>query len=326
MQVESSAPRLRAFEVSPQAFLRLARLTALALYLIVITGATVRLTGSGLGCEGWPGCEAGNYFPEKDYHAFIEFGNRGFGGITILATLVTWLASRRSPGLPLWARGVALAVFAGTLAQAPLGALTVSSGLHPLLVMPHLLLSIGVLGGAVLLALDPARPRRERLGGGTLHRQLGIALVAGCFGLIVSGAFVTAAGPHSGGEDVSRFGSFEPALVGHAASVAVFGAALMFSLGYVAARGPRRLLNALALLTGLVLLQMAIGELQYRTELPWWLVLVHVAVAAAVWIVAVVVSALFWRESDTAPGTGARPGGTLPTRTRDGAWHQDGEA
>ena len=36
----------------------------LSLYVIVITGSLVRLTGSGLGCEAWPGCEEGAFFPE----------------------------------------------------------------------------------------------------------------------------------------------------------------------------------------------------------------------------------------------------------------------
>ena len=222
-----------------------------------------------------------------DHHAFVEFGNRVIGGLTILATALTALAAWLTRGLPRWAAWLAVALFVGTLAQAPLGALTVAFHLHPLLVMPHLLLSIAVLGAAVVLALegvaldrghDPPFPREVRL--------LGIVLAAGCFGLVVSGAFVTAAGPHSGGEEVARFGSFDLALYAHAAVVAVFGGALVFTVGYLFARraeAPLLLRAALGLVV-LVLVQMGIGELQYRAELPWWLVLVHVAVAASVWV------------------------------------------
>ena len=116
--------------------------------------------------------------------------------------------------------------------------------------------------------------------------MLGIVLAGGCFALVVSGAFVTAAGPHSGGEEVARFGSFDIALYAHAATVAVFGCALVFTVGYLFARraeAPLLLRAALGLVL-LVLVQMGIGELQYRAELPWWLVLVHVAAAASVWV------------------------------------------
>src|ERR1044072_5893855 len=126
----SALTRIRAFEVSPALFVRLASLNAFLLWLIVGTGAAVRLTDSGLGCSHWPGCERGRPLPEKDIHAFVEFGNRLVGGVVITLTLVTWLASRRTLGLPDWARRIALGIFLGALAQAPLGSLAVASDLR----------------------------------------------------------------------------------------------------------------------------------------------------------------------------------------------------
>jgi heme A synthase len=41
--------------------------------------------------------------------------------------------------------------------------------------------------------------------------------------------------------------------------------------------------------------QMAIGETQYRTGLPWWLVLIHVTVAACVFAWTVGLVARLWR-------------------------------
>src|SRR6266516_1049805 len=151
--VESSIARVRALEISPELFRKLAFAAAGMLYLIVITGATVRLTASGLGCDHWPGCQAGQPFPEKGYHSYIEFGNRLVGGIAIALTLIAALAARRAPGLPRYARTLAEAVFLGTLAQAPLGYLTVRFHLNPYLVMSHFLLSAVVLAGAVLVLL-----------------------------------------------------------------------------------------------------------------------------------------------------------------------------
>src|SRR3954470_16132020 len=121
MHVESTlATRVRGIEFSPATFRRLALAAVFALYLIVTTGATVRLTASGLGCEHWPGCTAGNPFPEKDYHAFIEFGNRVVSAVTIAVVLVVWVGSLITPYLPSWTRWLAGLMFFGTLAQAPL--------------------------------------------------------------------------------------------------------------------------------------------------------------------------------------------------------------
>jgi len=283
----TAAARVRALEVSPRLFRRLALVAVGALYVIVATGATVRLTSSGLGCEHWPGCQPGHPFPEKDYHSFIEFGNRLVGGVTIVLTLVAWAASTRVRALPRWVPRLALAVFVGTLLQAPLGAIAVYVHLHPLAVIPHLLLSIAVLGAAVVVALEaiglqvghvpPLVPAEVR--------RLALALAAAAFALVVSGTFATAAGPHSGGDRVVRFGRLDVMLVVHAGAVAVFGLSLVFALGYLAAQRERspRLFRLAAGLVALVLVQMGLGELQYRTHLPWWLVLVHVTLAAAVW-------------------------------------------
>src|SRR5438874_5969418 len=156
--------RIRSFAVSPGRFVQLAAANAALLWLIVGTGAAVRLTDSGLGCSHWPGCEKGAPLPEKNIHAFVEFGNRLVGGVVITVTLVTWLAARRTPGLPAWARRIALGISLGALAQAPLGYLAVASDLRWPVVMAHLLLSIVLLAGAVVLAVEAFDLRDGRSG------------------------------------------------------------------------------------------------------------------------------------------------------------------
>src|SRR4029079_7787379 len=99
IQLETTAARVRAFELSTRQFLGLTLASVAALWLIVVTGAAVRLTDSGLGCRHWPGCEKGHPLPAKDYHAFIEFGNRVIGGVTIVVVLLTALAAWRTPSL-----------------------------------------------------------------------------------------------------------------------------------------------------------------------------------------------------------------------------------
>ena len=290
------AGRVRRLELSPQAFRRLAFAGALALYLIVASGATVRLTASGLGCEHWPGCAPGNPLPEKDYHAFIEFGNRIMSALTIGATLLVWLGSLRTPELTRGTRALAFATFFGTLAQAPLGAITVYADLHPLLVMSHFLLALAVLAAGVVLAL-----RAVKLEVGTAPTRLpkairigAIVLAGAALVMIVTGTLATAAGPHPGGDDVRRLWRLYDAVYLHVRGTAVFGVVFLAVLIWLWRRRTVYpvLLEAGFLVLGLLLVQMAVGELQYRTHLPWWLVLVHVSLAAAVWAAVVAFASL----------------------------------
>ena len=292
--------RIRAFEVSPARFVQLASLNALLLWLIVGTGAAVRLTDSGLGCSHWPGCERGRPLPEKDVHAFVEFGNRLVGGVVIMVTLLTWLAARKTPGLPAWVRRLALGVLLGALAQAPLGYLAVASDLRWPVVMAHLLLSIALLAGAVVIAVEAfgLRDGRSPPIVPLELRRLALVFTAAGFALVLSGTFATAAGPHSGGgEHIDRFGSLEPTVYVHGAFVGAFLISFLISIGYLAAfRARSPLLFRFGLgVFALLLVQMVVGEIQWRTELPWELVLVHVGLAAAVWAGTVALAALFFR-------------------------------
>jgi heme a synthase len=305
VQVESRAfPRPRALALGLPFFRKLALASALSLYAIVISGATVRLTGSGLGCEGWPGCTEGNVFPEKDYHAFVEFGNRLVAIVPLTLTGVTWIAAWRLAAVPAWVTRVAFLVAAGTFAQAPLGLITVRLDLHPLIVMVHFLLALAVLAGAIVVALEAWRldlgtsltavPRRAALAG--------LLLAAASLVVVVTGTLVTAAGPHAGDPDVvDRFGNIEDAIWVHVRATAVYGVLFLGLLGWLYRRRDRLRLPfvaALALL-GVLVVQMAVGEIQWRNALPWWLVLVHVGLAAAVWSATVVLASLLWRARAT---------------------------
>ncbi|HEY5872952.1 MAG TPA: COX15/CtaA family protein, partial [Gaiellaceae bacterium] len=82
----------RARSVSAPTFLRIALASCIALFVVITSGAFVRLTGSGLGCENWPSCGDKPY-PEQGFHAFVEFGNRMVALVGIVLTLAAWLAS-----------------------------------------------------------------------------------------------------------------------------------------------------------------------------------------------------------------------------------------
>ena len=306
MQVEAAErtlPRRRALALSPEGFRRVALVAAGALVLIVATGATVRLTGSGLGCEHWPGCQAGDPFPKKGYHSYVEFSNRVVAFLTVLATLVLGVSALLTRGLATRTKVLAWVVFAGTLGQAPLGAVTVYYHLNPWLVISHLVLSLLVLGVGVLVLLEATRTVR---GGASalppLARTGGAIMLAAVSVLVVTGTLATAAGKYpgsSGDTRVHRLGSFEPSVALHVRAVAVFGFVFL-ALAAWAWRSRDRfpwLVRACASLLAILVAQMVIGEIQYRTyqDVPWWLVLVHVTVAAMLfgWTVGVV--ARLWR-------------------------------
>jgi cytochrome c oxidase assembly protein subunit 15 len=301
VHVESTRiARLRALDVSPARFRQLATFAAVMLVAIVATGATVRLTDSGLGCEHWPGCTGTSFIPRKSYHSYVEFSNRIIAFLTILTTLVAWLAARFAPTVSRRTRLLAAAVFFGTLAQAPLGAITVHFHLNPWLVISHLLLSLVVLAGGMLVALEArARPVGEM----PLLVRWGSLVTLAILGvLVVSGTMVTGSGPHPGGADVRRLGSFQDAIWLHVRATAAFGICFLGLLVWAWRRRGWPLQAALLVL-GLLLAQMAVGETQYHTQLPWWLVLVHVTLAATVWASAVGLVASLWRAraSSAAP-------------------------
>jgi cytochrome c oxidase assembly protein subunit 15 len=290
--------RLRLGAVRPATFRRLSYLAVAALFFIVVSGATVRLTASGLGCENWPRCGE-TYLPEKDFHALVEFGNRVVGLLVGLITLLAAVAAWRVEGVPRWVRWGAVALPVTVLLQGVLGGVTVLLELHPLTVMAHFLLSQVALAVAVAVALG-ARASPGAGGGRAGAAWPALVLVPSTLALVVTGAFVTAAGPHSGGEDIERLGELVNVLHVHIGATAVFGVTFLGLVGALLTQGreARSEQTLAAAVLALVLAQMAVGRLQWENELPWGLVLLHVVLATAVWVGVVALGArLFLRPA-----------------------------
>ena len=196
-------------------------------------------------------------------------------------------------------RHAALGIFLGTVAQIPLGGLTVIFDLHPSLVLAHFLLAMVVLGVATVMATETwrfvagaGRPALQ-----PFARRVGVVLALAGLVLVVTGTFVTASGPHSGGEEIRRLGVLLDAVYIHVRATAVFGISFLV-LGWFVVRERLRapgLWRASLGLLALLGVQMAVGEIQYRNHLPWGLVLVHVGLAAAVWSATVALVVALWR-------------------------------
>ena len=301
MNVRSAANR-HGLTLSPAGFRRLAWWTVGCLVLIVATGATVRLTGSGLGCPHWPTCNSTHALP-KGYHSDIEFSNRIVSALTVISAIALAVGAWRTPGLGRRGRWLATGVSVGTLAQAPLGAITVYYDLNPYLVISHLLLSLTVLGLGTLTLLEATRlvrgsgsalPALARAGGAVLLVAVGV--------LVVTGTLSTAAGrfPGSSGTTVvPRLGTFHSAVWLHVRAVAAFGIVFLVLAAWAWTKRCAWpwLMRGCAGLLGILLAQMAVGEVQYRRygTVPWWVVVVHVAAAALLFAWTVGVVARLWR-------------------------------
>jgi len=302
--METALARVRI--LSPVAFLRLALASCVALFLVVTSGAFVRLTGSGLGCENWPRCGDKPY-PEQGFHAFVEFGNRIVALVGLALTLLTWIGSTRVPGLPRGARYAALGAFLVTAAQIPMGAITIAVDLHPLAVMTHFLLAMVVLALAVVVAIEAWRlvaGGAEPAGPRWLRKLVVFGGIPVCAALVVTGAVATASGPHPGAdEDVERLGlEIADTVYVHVRVAAAFGLGVLFIGWFVWRLRDRHpaLMWLWGALLAVLVAQAVVGEVQYRTALPWGLVLAHVFLAAAIWAGSVALAYALWRPPRSA--------------------------
>lgn len=285
---------LRGLTLSRQAYFIIAAVALGSLVMIVLTGAAVRLTGSGLGCPAWPKCYDNQVYAAADFNAIVEFGNRvftGFVGVAVIAASV--LVFRRRPFRP------HLAIFAvllpiGVVCQAVLGALVVEYDLKPGLVMMHFILSMLLLDAAFALAwcsrFEPGERRfsDDRLGVWAVRCLIPLGQLT-----ILAGTISTASGPHPGdhdGEIVQRFDfkggdTLQWAVERHAVIAAIFGFAAIAVVFLLRRRGgDRRALKPLLVVIGMLGLQGVVGAVQWYSELPAGIVWVHIAIATLTWV------------------------------------------
>jgi len=283
------------FTIGPERYAQVARFALWTLALIVLTGAAVRVTGSGLGCPTWPKCTETSLYTELNTHGVIEFGNRVLTSVVGFAAIAAFAgALRRRPyRKDLVVLGATLPL--GVVAQIILGGFTVRYDLAPGFVMSHYLLSMLILIGAVALdwraRREPDEPpvTSDRLVGWGMRALLGLGAVT-----IFAGTAATAAGPHAGGagtgDEIKRLDfkgseTLNFVISQHSRLAAVLGV-LAVALWVLARRRGASALQRSTLTVVCVLLaaQGVIGGLQYELELPAEIVWVHVSLAAATWV------------------------------------------
>lgn len=286
------------FPVTPRRYLTIAYVALAALTVIVLTGAAVRLTDSGLGCPDWPRCY-GKVVPPLSFHSVIEFGNRAFSALIGLLVVGAWIASfLRAP------RRRDLIVLStllplGVVAQAVLGGFTVRHDLEPGYVMGHFGLSMVILVGAVALVFRARYEPGERA---PSHDRATVWLVRflAAYGAVVIfvGTAATAAGPHAGGSrgqlihrlHFKGVHTLVWTVHRHATLAALLGIGVI-AAWFLARRrsAANRELGDALMVTGILMAaQGLVGSVQYELALPADMVWVHVTLATVTWV------ALLW--------------------------------
>lgn len=187
---ESKAP-----DVDDRGVLRrwgwIALATAVTAWLLIVLGAVVRITGSGMGCgPDWPLCN-GRIVPLMDLPTFIEWSHRvvaaGIGLMVAAAAAYAWWPGRGEGWRPYRTlSGVALVLL---VVQVLLGAVTVRLELPPTTVILHMGTAMCLLAVLLAGAARALYPHRVRLPDGparTAWISAGAALVVVLFGTFVA--------------------------------------------------------------------------------------------------------------------------------------------
>lgn len=274
--------------LTPPAYARITVLALASLCAIVVTGALVRLTGSGLGCDDWPNCNDTRFIDVSSTHGAIEQVNRLFTGVVAVAVMLAVLGSLARVPRRRDLTWLSLGLVAGVLGQIVLGGITVLVDLHPAAVQGHFLLSMVLCANAFELWQRAAEPdgatRRRQVT--VAHRNLTWAVSASTAIAIVTGTVVTGTGPHGGDEDVRRFGF----AIGSVARVHGITVNLTIALALIlmwrlrSHRDRRALEGPLGVFVFVAFLQATVGYVQYFTGVPVVLVIAHVTGATALWL------------------------------------------
>ncbi|HEY5244419.1 MAG TPA: COX15/CtaA family protein [Acidimicrobiales bacterium] len=282
--------------VGPTAFRHLAVVSLVMVVLIVVTGAAVRLTGSGLGCADWPDCSTGHLTPPLQFHSLVEFGNRMVTVLLTIVVAVTFVASLRRRPFRRDLAWLSAGLIGGVLLEAVMGGIVVYTKLNPYLVMVHFLAALPLVVDAVVLLHRCSRDYAAGAGRRLVARPivlLGRGLVVLLTLVLAAGAATTGAGPHAGSAQGQLVAKRIPvplrdmAELHSSLALLLVGVALSLAVALHAIDVPERVRRAARILVVTLVAQAAVGYTQYFTHLPAGLVEIHV-IGATVLVVGVV--------------------------------------
>lgn len=271
--------------VTPERYTKVAVVALALLCIIVVTGAAVRLTGSGLGCEDWPRCNEERFIDVSTAHGAIEQVNRLFTGLVAAGVILAVLAAlKRVPRRPDLVR-LAWGLVAGVVGQVVLGGIVVLTDLHPLANQGHFVLSMILVTNATVLVMR-SRDRSALPIPAALRRAARSTVLMGCLA-ILTGTVVTGSGPHAGDEEARRFDLDISSIARiHGISVILTLAVLLLTI-----RLARRNTDSWSRGAGILEVTMAVGVVQgivgyvqYFNDIPAALVGVHVLGATGLMI------------------------------------------
>lgn len=280
--------------------------------LTILVGALVRATGSGAGCgASWPTCQ-GSVVPDLEGATAIEFTHRAISGIALVLVVVLAVLVWRGYGRGEAPRlGATLAVIA-IVGEALIGAVIVlaewvaedTSVARAISVPVHLVNTLFLLAALTLTAFWLSGGRRldfkmnPRMTKVVILGAVAIALIAG------SGAVTALADTLFPGEGVEADFSVGAHFLTRLRVIHPILAVSAAAMGYwVAGRqsGPRsRTAQSLLVLVGLMIVT---GSLNVLLGVPTWMQVVHLALADALWITFVLVSAQSLEQMEPARAT-----------------------
>ena len=276
--MSSSDGSRKARQISPAGYIWVSRFALILLCVIVVSGAAVRLSGSGLGCSDWPRCNSEKFIDVSTTHGAIEQINRLFTGLVTAIVIAAVLAARfRVPyrkDLVMLSWGLV----AGVIGQIVLGGIVVLTDLHPLANQGHFVLSMILVANALILhqrAKNDLKPDHLTTLSG-LQKLVRLTVVMGSLALI-TGTVVTGSGPHAGDEKARRFDLAITTVARiHGISVLVAIALLILVAWKMRQQRAQQLFGPLEMVLVIAILQATVGYVQYFNDIPALLVGIHV--------------------------------------------------
>ncbi len=270
---------MRVPRLSSGGFRRLTTVNLVLLVAIIVSGAVVRLTNSGLGCRDWPNCSADQFVNVSTHHAAIEQLNRIFSGaIGIPIALALIGAYQLQPRRRDLVR-LAWILFGLFWGEAILGGISVQVKLAWFSIMSHFLLALALVSVALRMrqrAREAEGPRRPIVT--PFARRVVAVVYVWTIAAVIAGTFVTAAGPHGGDREARRLTRPIVDVVRvHGALVdALVVLALLTAWVLARSRAPRRVLVTASLALAAMVAQGVLGYVQYFQAIPAVLVGFHV--------------------------------------------------